>query len=205
MNIEELTSGGGHRLHFDPDILANLRDFSEGVERIRNMKASIGDIEADVSAEAKKRYLYELYAKREKRYRELVEEKRSKADDRFYSAQYNTFKPTGGEAAMTSFRDALYRLDGITEQRKLRDMLERSYEVGDDVMAKALLRRGHELQSEGLIDRYYQMYPGERKNWEEFKAASEERSGIWSNMPAGRPDKPPELQGYTPAEGEGAA
>jgi GrpB-like predicted nucleotidyltransferase (UPF0157 family) len=209
--LDESTTDHRPGFHFDPDILANLREYSEEIERVRKMTTDPGlGVEVDVSPQAKQRAMHALYVKREKRYYDLVEKKRREAADAFYSAQYKLFAPKGGESSMLSFRDALYRLDGVDDAGKLSQMLERSYEVGDDTMARALFRRGYELQSRPILERYLAMYPDQRKSYERFTQAAETHNALGANMPPGRPERPPELRGYSPpsdasSAGEGAA
>jgi GrpB-like predicted nucleotidyltransferase (UPF0157 family) len=194
-------------LHFDPDLMENLRAYSEEIERVRKMTTDPGlGVEIDVSPQAKQRAMHALHRKREKRYHDLVMQKRREAADAFYSAQYKLFAPGGGESSMLSFRDALYRLDGVDDPGKLSQMLERSYEVGDDTMARALFRRGYEMQATPILERYLAMFPDERKSYERFVEASERHSALQQGMPLGRPERPPELRNYTPpAQDEGAA
>jgi hypothetical protein len=84
----------------------------------------------------------------------------------------------------------------VTETRDLKAALDRAYEVGDDTMAKAVLRRGYELQSEHLVTDYLSKYPGDRGAWDSFTEAAETFNAIESGGLPGSPDMPPELKGH---------
>jgi hypothetical protein len=153
-------------------------------------------ITVEAGAQAKRQALAKAYRQATTRYRELERQARQKAANDVDNARLGAFKPEGGESAMVSYRDALHRLDGTTEQGDLKAALERAYEVGDDTMAKAVLRRAYEVGSEHLVGEYMTKYPGDRESWDRFTAAAEEFNAIESGGLPGSPDMPPELKGY---------
>jgi len=186
-------------MKFDQSIMDNLRDYNEKVGRIRDMRIDV-DVELGITveagAQAKRAALARAYREASGRYKSLEQQARQKAAERVDQTRLGAFKPRGGESAMMSYRDALGRLDGVTEQGPLKVALSRAYEVGDDVMAKAVLRRGYEVASEHLVADYHAKYPGDRGAWDEFVAAAEDANAIESGGLPGSPDKPPELKAY---------
>ena len=121
----------------DEKISANLKRYREKVEEIR--------LDRDLSEEAKRRYLSEAYQEACSRYEDLAAERRQEVRQRVEGTRVEAFKVPallGADKAslMTSYRDALYRVDGEMDPKRLSFMLERAHETGDTIMAKAILR-----------------------------------------------------------------
>ncbi len=195
-------------MKIDQGILDNLRDYHDKVERIRNLRIEVDpglSITVEAGRQAKQEALHRAYQEADARYKKLAAKKRQEALERVDETRLAAFRPKGGESVMMSYRDALARLDGVTDDGELRATLERAYEVGDDVMAKAILRRAYELHSEHLVTDYFSKYPGARLAWDAFMAAAEEHNAIESGGFPGAPDRPPELRGYRPPASEGVA
>jgi hypothetical protein len=175
----------------DEKISENLKRYREKVEEIRS--------DGDLSEEAKRRYLSEAYQKARVRYEELAAERRQEVRQRVEKTRAEAFRAAalpGADKAnvLSSYRDALYRLDGETDPKMLSFMLERAHETGDTIMAKAVLRRGYELQSEHLVTDYLSRYPSEGDKWAQFVEAATESNDVEAYGVPGQPERPPELE-----------
>lgn len=170
----------------------NLREYMDSQERIRDMKVDAGvGVPVDVSPEAKAQMYRDLYAKHKRRYDELAQEKIATVQANLERTRAEAFKPRVGTDSYThvmmSYRDALDRLDGITSPSQLRDRLAQAAEIGDGVMAKAILFRGYTLGADfgadAVVGDYLRRYPGEQQRWSAFMDAAEahndlERMGV---------------------------
>ena len=177
--------------NLDETIAENLKRYVKKVEEIRS--------DADLSEEAKRRHISEAYQRARGRYEELAAERRQEVRQRVEKTRAEAFKAPallGADKAnlLSSYRDALYRVDGVTDAKRLSFMLERASEVGDTIMAKALFRRGYELASEHLVGSYLERYPSEQEKWTEFMSAAEESNTIEAYGVPGQPERPPELE-----------
>jgi hypothetical protein len=91
----------------------------------------------------------------------------------------------------------------LTSRRPGRELFPSSwFIVGDTPLAKAVLWRGYELQSEGLVHSYFEKYPDELPAWDaSMDAATEqnllEQRGVTLTAGVPEPERPPEL-GHTP-------
>jgi hypothetical protein len=77
-------------------------------------------------------------------------------------------------------------------------MLARAEIVGDTPLARAVLYRGYELQSEGLVQSYFDKYPEELPAWERFMDSAQEHNilenlGISGAVGVPEPERPQEL------------
>jgi hypothetical protein len=100
--------------------------------------------------------------------------------------------------AALSYRDALDRAGRLRESRQLADLLARAEITGDHGLARAVLYRGYELQSEGLVHSYFEKYPNELPAWEKFMGAAQEHNaletlGITAAAGVPEPERPQEL------------
>jgi len=167
-----------------------------------------------LSERAKRVELERAYTEARGLYEEHVAQRREDVAARVEKTRREAFKAPavlGADKAnlMTSYRDALYRLDGVTDASKLSAMLERAHETGDIVMSKALLRRGYELRSEQLVGSYLENFPQERERWDAFTAAAEESNRLETfgdslALGVAAPERPPELD-HPDIVAEGAA
>jgi hypothetical protein len=194
----------------DEQILGNLARYNEERGRIRNMKVPLSElgVEVDISPDAKRRYLAELYKKARATYEQLAAKKRAEVVANLEGSRIATFRPKvpGADPAslQMSMRDALDRLDGITDARALNDQLARAHQMGDTVMAKAILVRGvalGDLGGQSVVDTYLEKFPNEREAYMNYVGAAEEFNRVEKFGVTGTPDEPPELGG---AEGRAA-
>jgi hypothetical protein len=188
----------------DDQIRGNLERYTEERSRIRNMKVPLGEmgVEVDVSPEAKRRYIAERYKKAKATYDKLAAQKREEVVSNLEETRLAMFRPrvSGADpvSLQMSMRDALSRLDGITDARTLNDRLARAHQLGDTVMAKAILVRGVELGDFGgrsVVDTYLEKFPNERDTYMNYVAAAEEFNRVERFGVSGTPDAPSELQG----------
>ena len=84
--------------------------------------------------------------------------------------------------------------------------------TGDHALARAVLYRGYELQSEHLVGSYLERYPDERPAWDAFMEAAQEHNtletlGISGATGMPEPQRPQELGrqfSYSAAPGSAA-
>jgi hypothetical protein len=197
-------------MSLDEQIRGNLERYNEERTRIRNMRVPLSElgVEVDISPDAKRRYLAELYRKAKATYDKLAAKKRAEVITNLEETRISAFRPkvTGADPAslQMSMRDALDRLDGISDARELNDRLARAHEMGDTVMAKAILVRGVALGALGgqsVVDTYLEKFPNEREAYMGYVSAAEEFNKVEKFGVTGTPDEPPELGG---AEGRAA-
>lgn len=107
------------------------------------------------------------------------------------------------ETVQMSYREALARVEDLTDRDRLTSRLERAEMVGDDdVLAKAVLQRGYELQDERVVGSYLKKYPDQRERWDRFMGAAqginelERGAQVFGDQ---GPQKPRELAGPGPA------
>ena len=84
-----------------------------------------------------------------------------------------------------SMRNALDRLEGVTDPRELRSRLAQSHELGDSIQAKA---------------NFLSMYPGEVETWNQFMDAAEAHNDLERMGPGYAPD-PPRRVNVAPEQG----
>jgi hypothetical protein len=99
---------------------------------------------------------------------------------------------------LMAYRNALDRVSRITDTRTLSEMLARAETVGDAPLARAVLYRGYELQSEALLGSYLEKYPEEQQTWETYMEAAEEHNtletlGTSALTGVAEPESPQEL------------
>ena len=122
---------------------ANLEEYNRAREEIKNLRAEMPGIgvPVNVSDEAKAEMLRELYAKHRAEYERLAQEKIDTVSANLEKTRAAAFKPRVGTDSHTqvqmSMRDALDRLEGVTDPRELRSRLVQSHELGDSIQAKA--------------------------------------------------------------------
>jgi hypothetical protein len=186
----------------DEQILGNLERYNEERSRIRNMRVPLSEmsVEVDISPDAKRRYLAELYRKAKATYDKLANQKRQEVVRNLEESRVAVFRPkvVGADPAslQMSMRDALDRLDGISDARELNERLARAHEMGDTVMAKAVLVRGvalGDLGGQSVVDTYLQKFPNEREAYMNYIGAAEEFNKVEKFGVTGTPDEPPEL------------
>jgi hypothetical protein len=186
----------------DEQILGNLERYNEERSRIRNMRVPLSEmsVEVDISPDAKRRYLAELYRKAKATYDKLANQKRQEVVRNLEERRVAVFRPkvVGADPAslQMSMRDALDRLDGISDARELNERLARAHEMGDTVMAKAVLVRGvalGDLGGQSVVDTYLQKFPNEREAYMNYIGAAEEFNKVEKFGVTGTPDEPPEL------------
>jgi hypothetical protein len=191
-------------MNLDEQIRSNLERYQEQKERIRNMKVADAElgVDIDVSRQAKTRYIAELYKKAKATYDQLAAKKRAEVEANLEETGLAAFRPkvSGADPVnlQMSMRDALSRLDGVTDARALNAQLARAHQMGDTVMAKAILMRGVELGDlggRGVVDAYLEKFPNERETYMNYVAAAEEFNRVEKFGVSGTPDEPPEMKG----------
>ena len=177
-------------------------------ENLNRYKSKATQIRSDWtrSDEAKRQDLAALYSEASSTHAQLEEEYRTGVRKRLKETRKAAFSAPamyGSDKALQlmAYRDALDRTSRTTDQRTLSDMLARAEITGDAPLARAVLWRGYELQSEGLVRSYFEKYPDELPAWDAFMEAAEaqnllEQRGVTLAAGVPAPEKPPEM-GYT--------
>jgi hypothetical protein len=132
----------------------------------------------DLNDEAKKRMIGEAYDEAVAEHRKLVQEEDDALSQTLESAARSALTPPyipGTDKVMVgmSYRDALNRLADVREPAELLRVLDRAQKTGDEILAKAVLYRGYELQSQGVVGAYTRAYPGEAHKWSSYMDAAE--------------------------------
>jgi hypothetical protein len=174
-------------------------------ENLKNYHARLEEIRADWtrSDEAKRQDLQAAYEAARTTHARLEDEYRAGVRERLEGrrkAAFATPKIAGADKAfcLIASRDALGRASRATDTRSLSEMLVRAEIVGDTPLARAVLYRGYELQSEGLVQSYFDKYPEELPTWERFMASAQEHNileklGISGAVGVPEPERPQEL------------
>jgi hypothetical protein len=172
----------------------NAKTYHERIEEIRR--------DWTRSDEAKRVDLEAAYSEASSAHKALEDEFRAEVRDRLTEARKAAFSvPRMGKDAsvdLLSYRDALDRAGRLRDARELSDLLARAEITGDDALARAVLYRGYELQSEGLVRSYLERYPDHAPAWQEFCEAAEESNtletlGISAAAGVSEPERPQEL------------
>lgn len=177
----------------NPQIARNREDLAEKVAEVRANR--------DLNDSAKRRMIQEAYDEAAEEHKELAEEEDRAASAAMASTRRAAFSPPkvlGADKAMVAvaYRDALDRVEGLRTADELIRALERADRTGDEILAKAVLHRGYELESEKVVGAYLKIYPGERQKWGAFTRAAQDfndhegRRKLWGTMP---PERPREL------------
>ncbi len=178
----------------------NARKYRERIEEIRQ--------DWTRSEEAKRQNLEAAYNEARSTWTQLADEYRSGVRNRLKETRKAAFSaPTipGSDKALQlmAYRDALDRASRTTDQRTLSDMLARAEITGDAPLARAVLWRGYELQTQSLVHSYFEKYPGELPAWEEFMEAAMEHNlleqrGVTFAVGVPEPEKLQELSSFAP-------
>jgi hypothetical protein len=165
----------------------------------------LGEIRRDwtLSEAAKRQEIQAAFEEARTTHARLAQEYRAGVRERLEGSRKAAFAPpkiAGSDNAMAlmAYRDALDRASRTTDGRALSELLSRAEMTGDHPLARAVLYRGYELQSEGLVRSYFQKYPEELPAWEEFMGAAEEHNtletlGITAAAGVPEPERPQEL------------
>jgi hypothetical protein len=186
----------------------NAKKYRERIEGIRRNWT--------LSDEAKRQDLEAAYSEAKSAHARLADEYRASVREGLQTTRKAAFSApkVGKDPAfdMLVYRDALERASHTTDQRTLSDMLERAEVTGDAPLARAVLYRGYELQSEGLVHSYFEKHPDELPTWEAFTEAAEQHNtlealGITGAAGVPEPERPQELGrqfSYSAAPGSAA-
>jgi hypothetical protein len=180
----------------------NLAQFNEGVQRIRNLKQEapgVPGVELPVPESAKRDALRDLYQHHLGVYEQLAQAKREEVATNLRKAREQLFRYRSGLGIDVvqinmSTRDAMERLQGITDPQELRARLADAAEFGDQVMAKCILRKGVELGEDfggaDIVRDYLAHYPGEAQAYSQLESASLEADRIEQWGVSGTPSNP---------------
>jgi hypothetical protein len=179
----------------------NAQKYRERVEEIRR--------DWTRSDEAKRQDLEAAYSEARSAHKSLEDQYRAEVRGRLRDSRKAAFSPPkiGKDAAldMLAYRDALDRVSQLRDPRELSELLSRAEITGDHALARAILYRGYELESEGLVGSYFEKYPDELPAWDEFMGAAQEHNSLEAlgiSMAAGvpEPERPQELGAKRPQE-----
>lgn len=185
----------------DQRIEKNKADFDRIVEAVRE--------DPDLNDQAKRREIGEAYERASRTHNELHGQKQALVQQRLDEARKKAFAPPyvpGADKAqaMTSYRDAIARTSGTRDVKELEVVLDQANLTGDEVLAKAVLYRSYQLQSELLIGRFLEGRPEARQTWDQFMSAAEEHNAFEAERKpfggARGPERPEELGGWRSRE-----
>jgi hypothetical protein len=167
------------------------------------------------SEEAKRQDLEAAFAEARSAHKALEDQYRAEVRGRVETTRKAAFalpKIGGSEKAMEllAYRSALDAVARMDKSADLADLLERAEITGDAPLARAVLYRGYELQSEALVGSYLEKYPDEQQTWEKFMGAAQELNtletlGITAVAGVPEPESPQELGRQFAATSRGAA
>jgi hypothetical protein len=173
----------------DQRLKDNLALYTENAEKIRTMKqeTEVSGVSIPVPGEVKRAALRDLYEHHRQVYEQLAAAKRQEVADNLTKARQQLFKYRTGMGVdhveiSLSQRDAEDRLAGITDPNELRTRLETAHELGDDVMARAILRRGVSLGEDfggaDIVRQYLSLYPGQQDAYTALEDAAMEATRL---------------------------
>lgn len=152
-------------------------------QNFERYKQRAAEIRADrmLSDEAKHLELGELYSKAKSTYDQLTDGYRCGIRERLWATRKAAFavpKIAGADKAMEllAYRSGLDPVAKTKDTRELSELLARAEITGDTPLARAVLYRGYELQSEGLVGAYFDEYQDELPAWERFMASAQEHN-----------------------------
>lgn len=159
----------------DEQMEKNKRRYRARVEQIRE--------DQDLHEDARTKYLKEAHAEARAEHSRLFEEQRSVINERLETKRKTALAPPhihGADKAAVSmsYRAALDQVSSVDTADGLKEQLRRASLVGDEVLAKAILFRGYELEDEVVVGAYLESFPDDRRAWDEFTAAAEEHNAL---------------------------
>jgi hypothetical protein len=173
----------------------NAQKYRERLEEIRS--------DWTLSDAAKRQEIQAAFEEARTTHARLSQEYRAGVGERLRRSRKAAFaapKIAGADKALElmAYRDALEKTSSTTDTRTLSDLLARAETVGDAPLARAVLYRGYELQSEALVGSYLEKYPDEQQTWEKFMEAAEEHNtletlGTSAVAGVAEPERPQEL------------
>jgi hypothetical protein len=153
-------------------IAENREKAEREIERIRANR--------DLSDEARRRKIQEVYERSVAEHRELVEEERRAEAEAIASAERKVLgipypeRSSASERAMIamSYRDALDRAERSAADPEnstaLLDLLERAEVAGDDLLARAVYHTATRRGARQVADTYLASRPTEQARWETY-------------------------------------
>jgi hypothetical protein len=187
-------------------IAENREKAEREIERIRQNQ--------DLSDEARRRKMQEVYERSVAEHRELVEEERRAEAEAIASAERKVLgipypeRSSASERAMIalSYRDAYDRAEKAASDQldsgSLLDLLERAEVAGDDLLARAIYHTATRRGVRQVADTYLASRPAEQARWERYTEARTEArysGGLEGLVTAGAegvgPARPSELAG----------
>jgi hypothetical protein len=133
----------------------------------------------DLSADARLKYLKEAHQEAAAKHSELFEAQRQQITARGEKARKaalgppTIFKADRAAVAM-SYRAALDQVSSVDTADGLKETLKWAELTGDEVLAKAILFRGYELEDEVVVGTYLESFPDDRAAWDEFVDAGQQ-------------------------------
>ncbi len=181
------------------EIMENQQRFDAKAKRIRE--------DADLSSEAKRRYLGDAYAIARDTHEQLVADHREQSEKKIADAQKTVMGikypkmmlESDKEIGRMSYRDAFDRAEkAATKLRKeptaMTDLLERAEMSGDPLLANAVFHVAARKGLHDVAESYLRSRPDEERDWRKLSDAKAEAGGnqLYGWIP---PRKPPELSG----------
>jgi hypothetical protein len=173
----------------DQQLMSNLATYAENAEKIRNMKqeTEVSGVSIPVPEQVKRDALRDLYEHHAQVYEQLAQAKRQEVADNLAKARQELFRYRTGMGAdiveiSVSTRDAMERLQGITNPQELRQRLADAHELGDTIMARCILRKGVDLGGDfggtEIVRDYLTRYPNQAEAYAALEEASMEQQRI---------------------------
>lgn len=191
----------------------NRQDFGRKIAEIRS--------NPDLSEQARRRMLQEVYDAAARRHRELVEEEEARTAEKLTRLERDVMGiryPLGTsdaekETIRMSYRDAYDRAyyagfdDPAEQQEELATLLERAERSGDRQLADAVYHVATERGVRKVADSYLSGRPEEAKRWEAYTTArieAESDENLLFGARASGPARPAELDGHMMQTPQGA-
>ena len=145
--------------------------------------ASINE-DIDLTAEAKRRMVEEVYDKARSQVARDVQDGKEELEADLAVARRMAFAPPdltasdGGRRPDPAFVAKWYaeevdRLREIRDPSEIERLLQEALLVNNVVRCKAILVRAYELRNQTLVARYFESFPDERAVWDNFVEAAE--------------------------------
>ncbi len=137
--------------NIEQEMEKNHRRYRRRIEEIRE--------NLDLNEQARRRYLDEAYREARATHSSLFDQRRADLMAKAERQRKEALAPpkkygADPETLQISYREALARVEDVTDRDRLTSMLKRAEIVGDDVLAKAILARGYELEDDHVVGAY---------------------------------------------------
>ena len=175
----------------DEQLRTNLTTFQDALQQVDEMVEQVPGMGLSVPVDdtVKRQLKRELFDRHHEEYQRLAALKRQEVQQNMSQARQQLFRPRPGitetpAEVQMSMRDAMDRLQGVTDPSELSARLATSAEMGDRIMAQAILRTTVDAVGNigeagpELVRQYLSHYPNEQESYYRLEDASQEQEKL---------------------------